>query len=198
VIKSTPPTDHETMALGVPTALQSFWLQGVSVNDPFRDAVARLTPDVWRVLRRCGVTDADVDDAQQIVFIQMHKKWDKLGALEPRALRAYVLCVASGTAREMGRGRSRRSRHEGALEREPAPAVDTPHDSLALKERCAIVDRILSTMDDERREVFVLYELQELSGREIAANLGIPAGTVASRLRAAREHFERMAEELSR
>jgi RNA polymerase sigma-70 factor (ECF subfamily) len=186
------------MAASVPTALQSLWLEGASVIDPFRDAVTRLTPDVWRVLRRCGVADADVDDAQQLVFIQMHKKWDKLAELEPRALRAYVLCVASGTARELGRGRSRRFRQEDALEREPTPAVDTPHDSLALKERCAIVDRILSSMDDERREVFVLYELQELSGREIAANLGIPPGTVASRLRAAREHFERKAAELSK
>jgi RNA polymerase sigma-70 factor (ECF subfamily) len=166
------------------------------MNDTFRDAVTRLTPDVWRVLRRSGVGEADIDDAQQMVFIQMHRKWGKLESLEARALRAYVLCVASGTAREIGRGRARHWRNEDAMQREPVPHATTPQDTLELKESCAVVDRILSTMDEEQREVFVLYELQELSGREIASQLGIPAGTVASRLRVAREHFERMAADL--
>jgi RNA polymerase sigma-70 factor (ECF subfamily) len=166
------------------------------VSDTFRDAVARLAPDVWRVLRRCGVTETDVDDAQQMVFIQMHRKWEQLGALEPAALRAYVLCAAAGTAREVWRGHARRSRNEDAMKREPAPTPATPLERLELKESCAVVDRILASMDEERREVFVLYELQELSGREIAAHLGIPAGTVASRLRSAREQFERMVAEL--
>jgi RNA polymerase sigma-70 factor (ECF subfamily) len=170
--------------------------EGASLTDTFRDVVMRLAPDVWRVLRRCGVSETDVDDAQQMVFIQMHKKWTQLGALDSRALRSYMLCVASGTAKEFGRGRARRFRNEDALQAEPEPVVTTPQDSLERKEACVLVDRILGAMDEERREVFVLYELQELSGREIAAHLGIPAGTVASRLRAAREQFERMVAEL--
>jgi len=165
-------------------------------RDAFRAAVTRLAPDVWRVLRRCRVRDGDIDDAQQMVFIHMHRKWAQLGALDARALRAYVLCIATGTAREIGRGWARRARNEDALESEPPPAVATPQDTLERKESCALVDRVLEAMDDERREVFVLYELQELSGREIAEHLGIPAGTVASRLRAAREQFERMVAEL--
>ncbi len=182
--------------MSLPTALQAVWTEGVRVNDTFRDAVVELTPDTWRVLRRCGVSEADIDDAQQLVFIQMHRKWSQLAALEPRALRAYVLCVASGTARELGRGRARQFRKHDAVKREPSQVVATPQDTLELKESCAIMDRILASMDEERREVFVLYELQELSGREIAEHLGIPAGTVASRLRAAREQFERMVAEL--
>lgn len=196
MIKSPPTTDLHGMAAPLSPTLAIGWNEGGRVADAFRDAVTRLAPDVWRVLRRCGVSELDIDDAQQMVFIQMHNKWGQLGVLDARALRAYVLCVVTGTAREFGRGRARLLRNADAMQAEPTPAVATPQDTLERKESCAIVDRILASMDDERREVFVLYELQELSGREIAAHLGIPAGTVASRLRAAREQFERMVAEL--
>ena len=52
------------------------------------------------------------------------------------------------------------------------------------------VDAILKTMPIERREVFVLYEIEGLTGKEIADQLGVPEGTVASRLRTARAEFE--------
>lgn len=53
-----------------------------------------------------------------------------------------------------------------------------------------MLDAVLATLTDERREVFVLYELEGLTGAEIAEHLGVPAGTVASRLRRARADFE--------
>jgi RNA polymerase sigma-70 factor (ECF subfamily) len=194
VIKSEAASDPRMMTLVWPVTS----LVGADVHDDaFRDAVTRLASDVWRVLRRCGVGQSDIDDAAQLVFIQMNRRWSQLSTFEERALRAYVLCMATGTAREMGRGRSRRFRKEDAATREPSPsAVATPEEMMARKESCAIVDQILSTMDAERREVFVLYEIEELSGREIAEHLGIPAGTVASRLRAAREQFEQMVAKL--
>jgi RNA polymerase sigma-70 factor (ECF subfamily) len=45
-------------------------------------------------------------------------------------------------------------------------------------------------MSEERREVFVLYELEGLTGPEIAKHLDLPLGTVASRLKRARADFE--------
>jgi RNA polymerase sigma-70 factor (ECF subfamily) len=54
----------------------------------------------------------------------------------------------------------------------------------------AILDRLLAAMELDLRAVFVLDEIEEMSRAEIAQVLGIPEGTVASRLRRARQDFQ--------
>jgi RNA polymerase sigma-70 factor (ECF subfamily) len=51
------------------------------------------------------------------------------------------------------------------------------------------MDRVLESMPIALRSVLVLYEMEEMTMAEIAVMLGIPPGSVASRLRRAREHF---------
>jgi RNA polymerase sigma-70 factor (ECF subfamily) len=58
--------------------------------------------------------------------------------------------------------------------------------------------RIMDGMDEDSRAVFMLFELEGLTMVEIAKVVDAPQGTVASRLRRAREHFERESRELSR
>jgi RNA polymerase sigma-70 factor (ECF subfamily) len=70
-----------------------------------------------------------------------------------------------------------------------AEAASTPAD-IALARR-AEVERILAKVSEEQRAVFVLYEVDELSGLEIASLLDISLGTVRSRLRHARAVFRR-------
>ena len=70
------------------------------------------------------------------------------------------------------------------------PAEGTPETVAERQQDLARLDTILATLTDERREVFVLFELEGLTGPEIAEHLGLPAGTVASRLRRARDDFE--------
>jgi RNA polymerase sigma-70 factor (ECF subfamily) len=62
-----------------------------------------------------------------------------------------------------------------------------------MKEERALLDRVLDGMPDDLRTVFVLFVLEGTSTPEIAALLGLPSGTVASRLRRAREAFHDIA-----
>jgi RNA polymerase sigma-70 factor (ECF subfamily) len=55
---------------------------------------------------------------------------------------------------------------------------------------------ILDKLPESQREVFILYELEQMSGEEIATQLAVPLGTVRSRLRLAREAFRREVEAL--
>ncbi len=52
---------------------------------------------------------------------------------------------------------------------------------------------MLDELDLERRAVFVMYEIDELPCEQIAAMIGVPVGTVHSRLHAARKEFQRAA-----
>ncbi len=69
---------------------------------------------------------------------------------------------------------------------DPAPS---PEDLTEQRRAAAILDQLLAAMDLDLRAVFVLDEIEQLSRSEIAQALGIPEGTVASRLRRARQDF---------
>ena len=141
-------------------------------------------PYVHTVLRSLGVHPADVDDAFQEVFVVLHRK---LGAYENRgSLRAWVygICV-----RVALRSRSRRrSAREVASDDVPEP-IDpmTPAEHLSEQQARRVLSTILDDLDDDKRAVFVLFELQELSMQEVAQSLECPIQTAYSRLRAARE-----------
>ena len=68
-----------------------------------------------------------------------------------------------------------------------------PETSAEQKRLTVLFARVLEQLSLELRAVFVLYELEEFTMAEIAATLGLPPGTVASRLRRGRETFERLA-----
>jgi RNA polymerase sigma-70 factor (ECF subfamily) len=155
----------------------------------FRTAVETLVAPAWRVLRRCGVPAEDADDGMQRVLVQLSRHWSRLALLPADELRSYACCVAAGVAKSMAREDARRRARVAASSVED---IDPgPHDALERKQSVQMVDRILASMDEERRTVFVLYEIEGLTGPQIAAHLEIPLGTVASRLRTAREDFER-------
>jgi len=143
---------------------------------------------VWRSLRRMGVTETQADDATQEVFIVTSQKLERV---EPGRERAFLYGVAMNVAAHARRSRAR-SREVSETE-ETLAAVDkapNPEMRLADAQARALLDRVLETLPDELRAVFVLFELEEMPTAEIAALLEIPSGTVASRLRRAREEFE--------
>ncbi len=157
-----------------------------------RAAVGAHLRAVWRMLRRHGVSESDADDATQKVFLVLARKMDvvEVGRELPYLLRTAVL-VASETRRTLRRRRE---------SDDPPPDFAAPHETapdVALEQREALaqLDAILDRLDPTLRTIFVLHEIEELTMAEIADTLQVPAGTVASRLRRAREAFEAMCSE---
>jgi len=143
---------------------------------------------IWRSLRRLGVPATDADDCAQQVFLVASRKLDDiLPGCERPFLFSTALRVASGARRS----RTRR--------REVFDEVDDPQDSAPSPEQIAekkreraLLDEVLDRLPMDLRAVFVLFELEELPSAEIAEVLAIPLGTVASRLRRARDEFQRI------
>ncbi len=143
---------------------------------------------LWRSLRRLGVLEADADDAAQRVLQVVARR---LGDIEPRAEKSFMFQTALRVAADLRRakGRARTVADEDTLERAISDRP-TPEEVLNRKQARAELDIILDQLALDLRAVFVLFELEELSTNEIAGLLGIPAGTVSSRLHRAREEFQ--------
>ncbi len=142
---------------------------------------------VWRYLRRLGLTEADADDAAQQVFMTALRKLDRVQAGKERA---YLLSVTLRVAADVRKARRRRRTDHDA---DPDDAVDPrPNPEALLEKRRTreLFDQMLEALDDEARSVFVLYEVEHLTMKEIAEVLSARPGTVASRLRRARAQFK--------
>jgi RNA polymerase sigma-70 factor (ECF subfamily) len=154
---------------------------------PLAEIFREHAPFVWRGLRRLGVPESDVEDVCQEVFVVVHRK---LGDFEGRSsLRTWIYGIAARTASDYRR--SGRVRREVVTDAPPDVAHEGgQHDALALKQARAMLDRILDELDDDKRSVFVLYEIEELTMAEVADALGCPLQTAYSRLHAARKVVE--------
>ncbi|MBN9167771.1 MAG: sigma-70 family RNA polymerase sigma factor [Myxococcales bacterium] len=144
-------------------------------------------PYAHRILRRLGVHPSDVDDAFQEVFVVIHRR---LGELRRRdSLRAWVygICIRVAARHRQIRNSSR----EVAAE-EAAEPVDptTPVESLSEKQAREVLHTILDQLDEDKRAVFVLFELEQLEMHEVAQSLEVPVPTAYSRLRAARAEVD--------
>lgn len=143
---------------------------------------------IWRSLRRFGLSDDRADDAAQQVFIIASRKLDMI---RPDAERSFLFGTAMRVASDMRR--SAVARREIAHADPAGDLADTsssPDDLIDQRRAREMLDGVLHAMEEDLRAVFVLFELEEMPTAEIAALLAIPPGTVASRLRRAREEFE--------
>jgi len=139
---------------------------------------------VWLSLRRLGVDQARLDDAAQDVFVVVHRR---LHEFEFRSeLKTWLFAIALRTAQSYRRQRQTVSVEE--LEQLPA-AGPSPHEALAQAEALRVMDAILSGMDEERRVLFIMVELEQIAVSEAAQVLGLKLNTAYSRLRLAREDF---------
>lgn len=142
---------------------------------------------VWRLLRRLGLSEADADDVSQQVFVVASNKLDVMIAGSERGF-LYRTAVNLASRFRRTRGRRREDPSEG-LERMSSPEPDL--EELVDRRRAReMLDSLLEHLPEEQRTVFVLFEIEQLTSVEIASVLELPMGTVASRLRRAREQFQ--------
>lgn len=142
---------------------------------------------VWRVLRSLGVHDSTVPDAVQDVFIVVHRRYAEFD--HRYKVRTWIYEIASRVAREHRRKYARRAtlftqQGEHAQEAEPSPASRAEQNETA-----QLLARLLDKLDDDKRKVLVLAEIEGLTAPEIAQVTGAPLNTIYSRLRRARVEF---------
>ncbi len=165
-------------------------------SDPERQArMAREHyPFIWRSLRRIGVQPQAVDDAAQQVFVLAA---EKIAQIVPGSERPYLFQTAVRIAMSIRRTYAqRRETIVGEAIDEMADPAPLPDASAELLQQRRHLDELLDTLPMDLCTVFVLFEIECLETTEIASMLAIPVGTVASRLRRARETFRREAERL--
>jgi len=139
---------------------------------------------IWRLLRRLGFERSEADDAAQEVFLVALGRLDVIAPENERTfLYGTALRVASNARR---RTRRQREAPEELLDHRQATGVP-PDEGADLARACALLDEILRQLPEELARILILAEIEELEGREIAQLEDIPPGTVASRLRRARE-----------
>jgi RNA polymerase sigma-70 factor, ECF subfamily len=140
---------------------------------------------VWRLVRRLGVPQDSVDDVTQQVFLVL---WRRLHDVIPGQERSFLFSTVVRTVSEYRRKPFRRS--EVQSDDEVQDSSPDPEQLLQMRRDREALDRLLDALPMEQRTVFVLYELEELTLSGISELLGIPQGTVTSRLRLARERVE--------
>jgi RNA polymerase sigma-70 factor, ECF subfamily len=159
-----------------------------SEGDEARRLVLEHYDFVWRNLRRLGVPTADVDDALQQVFLVATRRLSSIVRGSERAfLFSTVVRVASIARRTVSR---RREALDGGHLPETTDQAPGPDEVLEHRQARQLLDLVLDQMEMDLRTVFVLYELEELTVPEIAKLVEVPVGTVASRLRRARQTFQ--------
>lgn len=152
---------------------------------------------VFRNIRRLGVPDAFLDDAVQEVFLVVYRR---LGQFEGRSsLKTWIFSIVTRVASDHRRSIRRKSPHL----RDPDSAVNAddiadersegPHERMERLEGVQLLHRLLDELDDDKRIVLVLAELESMTVPEIADTLGENLNTIYARLRAARREFEQAA-----
>ncbi|MDF2697716.1 MAG: hypothetical protein K0S65_6099 [Labilithrix sp.] len=143
---------------------------------------------VWRFLRRLGFDRHIADDAAQDLFFVALRRMD---AMTPGHERAFLIGAALRIAVRLKRKDAREVPVEQVQEEdEPDELATTPEERLDDERARKVLYRLLSELEERFRIVFVMYELEGMTMQEIAEALEIPPGTVASRLRTARDDFQ--------
>jgi RNA polymerase sigma-70 factor (ECF subfamily) len=166
-----------------------------SDGDRVRRALDTHYDAIWRFLRRLGVAHSDCEDAAQKVFIVFA---ERVGSVNEKAERSFLFSSALRVASD---ARKKKSYTHELLAKDgdrvdatdPAVSADEAIDA---RRKRRWLDDVLDSLSEEHRAVLVLVDIDEQTMADASDALGIPPGTVASRLRRARELFEAGAQTL--
>jgi RNA polymerase sigma-70 factor (ECF subfamily) len=148
---------------------------------------------VWLSLQRLGVRRADLDDVCHDVFIVVQRK---LPEFDQRAkLQTWLFGICTRVAANYRRRAYIRYEDlAGGTSEQDAIGVSAPESmrpdlALARQRSVSLAETILSRMSPVKRTVFVMFEVEGMTCPDIAEELGLPVGTIYSRLHAARKLF---------
>jgi RNA polymerase sigma-70 factor, ECF subfamily len=159
--------------------------EGALTND-FDRLYAEQFDFVWRTLRRLGVSPEDLDDAAQDVFIVFLRRRQEFRGQSSQ--RTWLFGIANNITHEYRRKRQRAARAAPVTDDQRA-RCPSPLEQASSSEELRLIDAFLTSLDEDKRHVFILAELEQMSAPEIAIALGTKVNTVYSRLRAARQAF---------
>jgi RNA polymerase sigma-70 factor (ECF subfamily) len=143
---------------------------------------------VWRNVLNRGVPSSGVDDVVQEVFVVVHRK---LPGFEGRSsLRTWLAGIVRRVVADHVRKRGNAPVGDEPLVGDSPSEARGPAEELDAKAAARVLDELLARMPEPQREVFILHEIEQMTGREIAETVGANENTVHTRLRAARRIFE--------
>lgn len=147
---------------------------------------------VWRMARRLGVPESAADDVVQDTFVVLHRRLPEYDGETPirRWLVGILTRVVSDHRRRYRRKDAACVPHPEESERALASSAPAPSAEVEQAEAVRLLDALLSEIDEDKREVLVLAQLEEMTVPEIAELLGANVNTVYARLRAARRDFD--------
>jgi RNA polymerase sigma-70 factor (ECF subfamily) len=149
---------------------------------------------VWRNLRRLGVPDLIAEDAAQDVFLVVHRRWDSFDA-RWSSVETWLFGILLRVARNHRRSLKRRGVWFVPTGGDAVHAVPSgeagPADLVARREAAVLLERLLDTLDDDKRAILVLVDVEQMSVPEAAEALGINLNTAYWRLRAARKRLDK-------
>lgn len=163
-----------------------------SVAGALRDVYERHYDFIWRSALRLGAPADAAGDVVHDVFLVVARR---LPEFEGRSsIKTWLFAIV---VRVLQRRRRDLARHLRRVEAVQQAAEAAPkRDAYARSEAAALLHRLLSELDEDKRIVFILSELEGMTAKEIGAAFGVKEATVYSRLRAARERLQRAADQI--
>jgi RNA polymerase sigma-70 factor (ECF subfamily) len=148
---------------------------------------------VLRVARRLGTPEGEAEDVVHDVFVVVHKKLDHF---EGGKLTTWLYRITANVVSDRHRKRRVRRAFESLKVWIGGEASESPERAVERASAARAVERVLERKHPKKREVFALFELEGLSGDEIAERVGCPLNTVWTRLYHARKQFLEVARRL--
>jgi RNA polymerase sigma-70 factor (ECF subfamily) len=179
-----PPAEVAAALAGRPARVDSAGVSSAELD--FQAVYEQHFDFVWRSLRRLGVSRAAIDDVTQEVFIVVVRR---LADYDGRAsVRSWLFGITYRSFLGHVRRERRRGGHLPLPETLPCPEPG-PFDQVRRAEAVRFVEAFLATLDADKRAVFILADLEQMTAPEISVALGVKLNTVYSRLRAGRAAF---------
>jgi RNA polymerase sigma-70 factor (ECF subfamily) len=146
---------------------------------------ARHADFVWYSLQKLGVPAADLEDAFQEVFVVVQRRLSSFEGRSKMSTWLFGICL------RIAKHERRLSLLRGFFGVRDADPIEplSPEHVMMQRQAQNHLERILSRLTPEQRAIFVMFEFENLDCAEIARTVGVPIGTVYSRLHAARERF---------